>query len=101
MTMNFTTLIITSLLLIVLGAGVAASSNELMRVLIGLEMMFLGAVMSILLLYLQYPVLSFAILLICLGTAVAETVIMIGLIYRMVRLGYRATTSFKEKYTEE
>ncbi len=101
MTQTFTMLIVLSLLLIVLGAGVAASSDELMRVLVGLEIMFLGAAASLLVLYAHYPILSFAMLLVCLGAAVAETVIVIGLIYRMTKLGYRATTSFREKYVEE
>ncbi len=96
-----TLLIVTALVLIMTGAAIVAASNELIRVLLGMEVMFLGATVSLVLLYFRFPALSFSLLLVCLGAAVGETVIMIGIIYRMVKLGYRATVSFKEKYSEE
>ena len=92
--------VIAALLLIALGAAIVSTTRDLVRLLIGLEVMFIGALISLVPLYTVCPLHACMIVLALVTAAVCETILFIAVVFRLVRLGYRASVTFTEKYAK-
>ncbi len=87
------------LILIALGILITVRSRDLVRLLIGLELVFSGALLSILLIASTYVIMAYALLIITVLVAVSETIFIIAIIYRLNRIKLRTTVEvgFEEK----
>jgi len=80
-----------ALMLIAAGCAIAASTRDLVRVLIGLEVMFLGAVISLVPLYQVMPDSACMITLSLFIAAVSETILLIAVLFRVARVRRKVT----------
>ncbi len=91
------TLIAVAIMLIIAGCAIVAATRDLVRVLIGLEVMFLGAILSLIPLSEVYPHTTCMLTLSLFIAAVSETVLMISILFRIARIRRRVTIPLAEK----
>ncbi len=87
--MNIAMILVTSsLILFSIGTSIISVSRDLVRLLIGMETMFLAGLLALSLLYLANPIKSSILAFAYIATSIMETTLMIGLIYYLARSGY-------------
>ncbi len=94
--MNLTT-IASAVMLVAAGCAVAAATRDLVRVLIGLEVMFLGALLGLIPLYEVYPNTAGMLALSLFIASVSETVVLIALLFRVARVKRRVTVPVADR----
>lgn len=92
-------IVLVVLVLVALGILITIRSRDLVRLLIGLELVFSGALLSILLVVSTHVIMAYALLIITVLVAVSETIFIIAIIYRLNRIKLRTTVEvgFEEK----
>ncbi len=89
--MNIITILLpTSLILLTAGTCIIGLSRDLVRLIIGLEALFLSGLVSLSALYILEPVHASILIFAYLAASVMETTLLIGLVYYLSRTGYRA-----------
>jgi len=91
-------LIALSFIVLSIGVGVVSVSRDLVRLLIGLEVLFLSGLTALVILYLTSPIRSSILTFTYIASSIMETTLMIGLLYYLARSGYRV---IEEKEIEE
>jgi len=90
-TVNIITILLpTALMLLTAGTCIIGLSRDLVRLIIGLETLFLSGLVSLSVLYLIEPIQASELVFAYLAASVMETTLLIGVVYYLSRSGYRA-----------
>jgi len=71
------------------GTCIVGLSRDLVRLIIGLESLFLSGLVALSALYLVEPIQASTLILAYLASSIMETTLLIGLVYYLSKVGYR------------
>ena len=86
-----------AILTIAVGLAVVSTSRDLVRVLIGLEVLFIGALIGIIPLYYMNPNSAVMLTLSLFTAAVSETILYIAVLFKMSREWHRTEVSLNRE----
>lgn len=88
--MNIITILLpTSLILLSAGTCIVGLSRDLVRLIIGLETLFLSGLISLSVLYIIEPIQASTLIFAYLASSIMETTLLIGLVYYLSRIGHK------------